>query len=235
MLNNQQLSVRLETVAGFVPENARLADIGSDHAYLPCVLAAREVVSFALAGEVVKGPFESAAEQIRTSGVGDRVSARLGDGMDVIESTDHIDVVTICGMGGDLISKILEKGRLKDKLVGVERLILQPNNGEKKLREWLIAHQYKIIDETILEENGKIYEIIVAENAETPENYSDLEYTFGRFLLQNKNETFRKKWLSEIDKCQYILDSMQKASNDLNDKEQQVINKVNEIKEVLKS
>ena len=86
-----------------------------------------------------------------------------------------------------------------------------------------------------MEENGKIYEIIVAENAETPENYSDLEYTFGRFLLQNKNETFRKKWLSEIDKCQYILDSMQKASNDLNDKEQQVINKVNEIKEVLKS
>ena len=235
MLNNQQLSVRLETVAGFVPENARLADIGSDHAYLPCVLAAREVVSFALAGEVVKGPFESAAEQIRTSGVGDRVSARLGDGMDVIEPTDHIDVVTICGMGGDLISKILGKGRLKDKLVGVERLILQPNNGEKKLLEWLIAHQYKIIDETIFEENGKIYEIIVAENAETAETYSDLEYSFGRFLLQNKNETFRKKWLSEIDKCQYILDSMQKASNDLNDKEQQVINKVNEIKEVLKS
>jgi tRNA (adenine22-N1)-methyltransferase len=88
-LNNQQLSVRLETVAGFVPKNARLADIGSDHAYLPCVLAARDVVSYALAGEVVKGPFESAAEQIRTSGVGDRVSARLGDGMDVIEPTDR--------------------------------------------------------------------------------------------------------------------------------------------------
>lgn len=233
-LNIQQLSVRLETVASFVPENARLADIGSDHAYLPCVLAARGVISYALAGEVVKGPFESAAEQIRTAGVGDRVSARLGDGMDVIEPMDHINVVTICGMGGDLISKILEKGRLKDKLVGVERLILQPNNGEKKLREWLIGHQYKIIDETILEENGKIYEIIVAEKAEAAETYSDLEYSFGRFLLQEKNEVFRKKWLSEIDKCQYILDSMQKASNNLNEKEQQVINKINEIKEVLR-
>lgn len=232
-LNIQQLSVRLGTVASFVPENARLADIGSDHAYLPCVLAARNVISYALAGEVVKGPFESAAEQIRTSGVGDRVSARLGDGMDVIEPTDHINVVTICGMGGDLISKILEKGRLNGKLDGVERLILQPNNGEKKLREWLIGHSYKIIDETILEENGKIYEIIVAEKAVTTENYSDLEYSFGRFLLQEKNETFRKKWLSEIDKCQYILDSMQKASNNLNEKEQQVINKINEIKEVL--
>ena len=232
-MNIQQLSVRLETVASFVPENARLADIGSDHAYLPCVLATRDVIRYALAGEVVKGPFESAAEQIRTSGVGDRVSARLGDGMDVIESADHINVVTICGMGGDLISKILEKGRLKGKLVGVERLILQPNNGEKKLREWLIGHQFKIIDETILEENGKIYEIIVAEKADTTENYSDLEYSFGRFLLQGKNETFRKKWLSEIDKCQYILDSMQKASNNLNEKEQQVINKINEIKEVL--
>lgn len=233
MLNNQQLSVRLETVAGFVPENARLADIGSDHAYLPCVLATREVVSYALAGEVVKGPFESAAEQIRTSGVSNRVSARLGDGMDVIQPEDRINVVTICGMGGDLISKILEKGRIKGKLLGVERLILQPNNGEKKLREWLIANSYKIIDETILEENGKIYEIIVAEKTESPENYSDLEYSFGRFLLQDKNEAFRKKWLSEIETCNYILDSMQKASNNLGEKEQQVINKINEIKEVL--
>ena len=80
----------------------------------------------------------------------------------------------------------------------------------------------------------KIYEILVAEKAESPENYTDLEYSFGRFLLQEKNDIFRKKWSAEIDKCQYILDSMQKASNDLNEKEQQVINKINEIKEVLK-
>lgn len=232
-MNNQQLSQRLETVAGFIPEGSRLADIGSDHAYLPCVLANRKVITFAIAGEVVKGPFESAKEQIIASEVENTVQARLGDGLAVIDRADNITVITICGMGGDLISKILDSGNKEQKLATAKRLVLQPNNGERKLRIWLLSHGYTIIDETILEENEKIYEVIVAEKADATETYSELEYTFGRYLLKEKNETFRKKWLSEKDKYQYILDSLQKANKDLHEKEKQIMNKIEEIAEVL--
>jgi tRNA (adenine22-N1)-methyltransferase len=232
-LNNQQLSQRLETVAGFIPEGSRLADIGSDHAYLPCVLANRKVITFAIAGEVVKGPFESAKEQIIASELEGTVQARLGDGLAVIAPADNITVVTICGMGGDLISKILDSGNKEQKLNTAKRLVLQPNNGERKLRIWLLSHGYTIIDETILEENEKIYEVIVAEKADETEAYSELEYTFGRYLLKEKNDAFRKKWLSEKDKYQYILNSLQKANKDLHEKEKQIMNKIKEISEVL--
>ncbi|CZQ84848.1 s-adenosyl-l-methionine-dependent methyltransferase [Trichococcus palustris] len=232
-MNNQQLSQRLETVAGFIPEGSRLADIGSDHAYLPCVLANRKVITFAIAGEVVKGPFESAKEQIIASELEGTVQARLGDGLAVIAPADNITVVTICGMGGDLISKILDSGNKEQKLNTAKRLVLQPNNGERKLRIWLLSHGYTIIDETILEENEKIYEVIVAEKADETEAYSELEYTFGRYLLKEKNDAFRKKWLSEKDKYQYILNSLQKANKDLHEKEKQIMNKIKEISEVL--
>ena len=232
-MNNQQLSQRLETVAGFIPEGSRLADIGSDHAYLPCVLANRKVITFAIAGEVVKGPFESAKEQIIASELEGTVQARLGDGLAVIDPADNITVVTICGMGGDLISKILDSGNKEQKLNTAKRLVLQPNNGERKLRIWLLSHGYTIIDETILEENEKIYEVIVAEKADETEAYSELEYTFGRYLLKEKNDAFRKKWLSEKDKYQYILNSLQKANKDLHEKEKQIMNKIKEISEVL--
>jgi len=233
-LNNQQLSYRLETVAGFIPNGARLADIGSDHAYLPCILANRKGISFAIAGEVVKGPFDSAKEQILASEVGDSVEARLGDGLAVIEPSDNITAISICGMGGDLISKILESGYQEQKLDTVERLVLQPNNGERKLRKWLLSHDYIIIDETIIEENEKIYEILVAEKADVIESYTELEYTFGRYLLKEKNDIFRKKWLSEINKYKYILSSLQNANNDHHEKEKQIMNRIKEISEVLR-
>ena len=93
----------------------------------------------------------------------DKIIVRLANGLDAIEPEDQIDVISICGMGGTLIRDILEAGR-KNRLTGKERLVLQPNIGEPTLRRWLMANDYSIIDETIVEENRKLYEIIVAEN-----------------------------------------------------------------------
>ncbi len=221
-MNENQLSKRLATAASYINKGARLADIGSDHAYLPCHLAQKSRISFGIAGEVVMGPFASAKKQIQASQVEEVVEARLGDGLQVIEKTDQIDTITICGMGGDLIARILDDGSKKNKLDSVKRLILQPNNAELKLRRWLINHDYVIIDETILEENDKIYEILVAEPGVNPLSYSFEDYLFGRILRTEKSTIFVKKWKKELDKYDYILQRLAESNRDTRDKKSEV-------------
>ena len=133
-MNEIKLSKRLKAVADYVDNGARLADIGSDHAYLPTYLMQKLVIDFAVAGEVVKGPFEIAKNHVAEADLSDRIVVRLANGLGAIENTDKIDTIVIAGMGGILISEILEAG--KEKLGHVKRLILQPNNHEESLRQW---------------------------------------------------------------------------------------------------
>lgn len=140
-----QLSRRLETVAQFVPHNARLADIGSDHAYLPVHLALNKQIEMAIAGEVADGPFQNACHEINNRKLNEIIIPRLADGLAAVELADRIDTITIAGMGGALITEILDAGQ--DKLTDVSLLILQPNIGEAGLRKWLMEHSYAITAE----------------------------------------------------------------------------------------
>lgn len=160
-MNEQTLSRRLERVAAHVPQGARLADIGSDHGYLPVALMLRGVLEAAVAGEVAQTPFASAQRNVRRNGLQAQVTVRLADGLAAVEPQDRISVVSICGMGGDTMCEILEAG--KQRLGGVTRLVLQPNGGERELRQWLAGNGYQIVSEELLRENRFDYEIIVAE------------------------------------------------------------------------
>lgn len=232
-MNEMHLSKRLEYVGDFVPENSRLADIGSDHAYLPVALMLQKKIAFAVAGEVVKGPFESAKKQVMKSGLVDYIIVRLADGLDAIVEEDQITAVTICGMGGALIRNILEAGWQKQKINGSERLILQPNVGEHLVRQWLVDHEYSILAEKIMEENNKRYEIIVAEKLSQVEEYSEAEILFGPKLLQQKSTIFEEKWQSELKQRQAILEKLQQAKEAHTDKKQQINAEIEWIKEVL--
>jgi len=230
-MNHTELSKRLETVGRFVPEAARLADIGSDHAYLPVALMLKGKIDFAIAGEVVKGPFESAKRQVMKNGLSERIEVRLANGLDAIEKHDQISAITIAGMGGSLIRDILEAGRQNQRLSGEERLVLQPNIGEKTLRTWLKENNYRIIAEEIIEENKKIYEIIVAEKKEQPIDYSEKELMFGPFLLEDKNATFSAKWQRELKQREVILEQLKNASEQ--NRYETIQQEVEWIKEVL--
>lgn len=230
-MNHTELSKRLETVGRFVPEAARLADIGSDHAYLPVALMLKGKIDFAIAGEVVKGPFESAKRQVMKNGLSERIEVRLANGLDAIEKHDQISAITIAGMGGSLIRDILEAGRQNQRLSAEERLVLQPNIGEKTLRTWLKENNYQIIAEEIIEENKKIYEIIVAEKKEQPIDYSEKELMFGPFLLEDKNATFSAKWQRELKQREVILEQLKNASEQ--NRYETIQQEVEWIKEVL--
>ena len=233
-MNEIQLSKRLKTAASYVGNNARLADIGSDHAYLPCYLAQKGLIAFGIAGEVVLGPFTSAKKQIAASGQEGTVEARLGNGLEVVHLNDRIDTLTICGMGGDLIARILDAGLEEGKLENVKRLILQPNNAEMKLRHWLTDNNFEIITETILEENSKIYEIIIAEPAREVSELTYKDFLFGKFLRSDKNDIFIRKWQSEIQKYEYILRSLEQTQRDIVEKKAEVLRMIEIIEEEIK-
>ena len=212
-MNHEKLSRRLERVAVHIPKGSILADIGSDHAYLPCYAVREGLAAAAVAGEVVEGPYQSAVSQVRQSGLTGQISVRKGDGLAVLEPGEA-GCVTICGMGGALIASILEAGR--EKLSGRERLILQPNIAAGAVREWLLENGWELTGEEILEEDGKIYEILIADPGDPEKPYgADREkgLRFGPFLMKEQNETFRKKWLHEKSHWERIASGLNGRAN----------------------
>ncbi|WP_223637968.1 tRNA (adenine(22)-N(1))-methyltransferase [Planococcus sp. 4-30] len=232
-MNAQQLSHRLTRVAYHVPKGAVVADIGSDHAYLPCYLVLNGVADKAVAGEVVKGPFESARKQVQQEGLTGQIDVRLASGLDAIQPEDGITAVTIAGMGGPLICSILEQG--KERLDGMERLILQPNVHAKSIRDWAAANDWVITEEEILKENEKIYEILVLEKTLSPVLLTQQQLLMGPELMKQKTEIFREKWIRESEQWKNIVASMEATAQTMEiiGKKQELIEKIQLVEEVL--
>lgn len=220
------ISKRLELVASFVPQGAILLDVGSDHAYLPIELIERGQIESAIAGEVVEGPYQSAVKNVEAHGLKEKIQVRLANGLAAFEEADQVSVITIAGMGGRLIARILEEGL--DKLADVERLILQPNNREDDLRIWLQDHGFEIVAESILEESGKFYEILVVEAGQMKLSASDVR--FGSFLSKEVSPVFVQKWQKEAEKLEFALGQIPEKNLE---ERQVLIDKIQAIKEVL--
>ncbi|WP_283777045.1 tRNA (adenine(22)-N(1))-methyltransferase TrmK [Pseudomonas syringae] len=217
-MNEQRLSMRLERVATHVPAGARLADIGSDHGYLPVALLNRGVIAAAVAGEVALTPFCAAERTVRENDLEDQVSVRLADGLAAIEAEDAITAISLCGMGGETIRDILEAGQAR--LSGQERLILQPNGGEQPLRVWLMKHDYRIVSEEVLRENRFDYEIIVAERT-GPVKYTAEELFFGPLQMQARSPAFLLKWQRLLGKKHKTLHNFERAQQAVNEEKRQ--------------
>lgn len=229
-MNAKKLSERLRAVASFVEKNTTLADIGSDHAYLPCFLVHEGIITKAIAGEVVKGPFESAQKQVINEGLQENIDVRFGNGLKVISEEDNVQTVTIAGMGGPLIASILESG--KEKLSTVNTLILQPNIHAKAIREWAIQEQWKIEQELILEEHDKIYEILVLKKGIM--KLSEKELLVGPILSKEKSPVYQKKWSSELNEWRRIVNELNKIQGtEVHQKKEELENKIALVKETL--
>jgi tRNA (adenine22-N1)-methyltransferase len=235
-MNEKQLSERLVRVAKYVPKGAKVADIGSDHAYLPCYLCIKDIELTAIAGEVNEGPYQSARKQVEKSGLTERIDVRKGNGLEVI-NCGEVNTITIAGMGGGLITTILNEG--KDKLEGVETLILQPNVSADIIRKWLLHNEWVLVSEEILEEDEKIYEVLVAKRGNDESLYEEQKeqkFLLGPFLMQEVNHTFKKKWQYEVDNWKRILAQFEKANanEQVEEKRKNLLNQINMVEEVLR-
>ncbi|MFD0586751.1 tRNA (adenine(22)-N(1))-methyltransferase [Paenibacillus sp. GCM10027627] len=218
-----KLSKRLQRIADYVTPGSRVADIGSDHALLPVYLLQNGVSPSAIAGELNSGPYMAAKKQAADAGLTARLSVRQGNGLAVL-GKDEADTITIAGMGGSLMSGILEAGFQDGKMEGVTELVLQPNVGEDEVRAWLLDKGWKLKAESILEEDGKIYEVLHArkENGAKEANASLYSAEFlgltswdqsmlhsvllrmGPYLLRQPTEVLLKKWRLELQKLERI-------------------------------
>ena len=169
-----ELSPRLAAIAGRVPPGSRLADIGTDHAYLPAYLILEGTISSAVASDVNRGPLDRGRETARLAGVEEKIDFRLSDGLKGL-GEDEADVIVIAGMGGELISRILSDAPwTKGKL-----LLLQPMIAQPELRRWLNGNDYRIERETVVREGQKLYVILTVRGG-ADEPYSIGELWAGR-------------------------------------------------------
>lgn len=219
-MNEHTLSLRLERVSANIPAGARLADIGSDHGYLPVALMRRGLITAAVAGEVATTPFHAAQRTVRDNGLEHQITVRLADGLAAIEADDGITAISVCGMGGETIRDILESG--KRHLSGQERLILQPNGGEQPLRQWLMDNDYSILSEELLRENRFYYEIIVAERAEAVV-YTAEQLYFGPLQMQARSPVFIAKWQRMLRQKHKTLASFERARQAVPEEKRQEI------------
>ena len=216
----------------YAPEHHRvLCDVGSDHAYLPTFLLLKEQIDFAIAGEVVEGPYKAAQKMNVVYSLGDRLSVRFGDGLSVIQPKDEVNIISICGMGGSLIRDILNKGQ--DNIAPNTLLILQPNMASNHVRQWINDHRSSIIDEIVLKDHHHYYEIIVAIYQQEGRPLNEQEILFGPINLYERNEAFIAYWMNERNKLNHIQQQMAQATQIDTIKQQWIEQKLKYIQEVL--
>lgn len=202
------LSRRLAQIADFVPKDSRLADIGTDHGYMPLYLLQNDKVAFVAFCDVNEAPLNVAKMNLEKAKISsDKFVIRLGDGLEACRDI-KLDTLTLSGMGASLILKILRAD--EDKLKEIETLILSPNLAPWLLRQDLPKLGFYLAKEVLVEENGHSYEVLLFCRGESA-NLTEEEVYFGQFLA-HLPET-REYFLKRRQRDYYKIACMEKTKN----------------------
>ena len=199
------MSDRLNAIISLVPKCDIVADIGTDHAYVPIQLIKKGIVNECIACDLRKGPLDIAKKNIQQNGLWNKIKTRLGGGLQVL-NPNEVDCVIIAGMGGVLIKNILEEG--KGKLKHNAIIIAQPNIYQDKLRQWFYENGYDIYDEKLVLEDRRIYTIMCAKLGNTKRRVDKIKYYIGDNLYK---DPLYKMYLSNmINKYKRALQGIEK-------------------------
>ncbi len=210
---------RFDALISQIRHGVSVADIGCDHAYVSCKLVKCGISKRVYASDVRVGPLEAAKTNIEKYGFSEYITARLADGLDGIEDFSPDDII-IAGMGGELISKIIDKSAYTRNFE--VNLILQPMTCVYELRRYLVQNGFEIKNEVLCRDSGKIYEILLCSYTGKPYTCDELflhigtksesDPLFSEFI-ENKigklEHIIKGKQLSEID-CGYEYDLVEK-------------------------
>lgn len=206
-----QLSKRLQAVARLVTPGSRLADVGTDHGYVPIWLFEQGQILSAIAMDLRKGPLERAREHIQMHGLDAHIETRLSDGLDKL-LPGEADSIVIAGMGGMLVVKILSQGQ--KLLSSVKELILQPQSDLDAVREYLHRTGFVIVKEDMIFEDGKYYPMMKAVHGENTDDRK-IWFLYGRLLLENRHPVLKSYLEKEYDGCCKLLEKLSRTSTEV--------------------
>ncbi len=185
-----------------------LADIGTDHGYLPIYLIKNNIIERAVAADISKGSCDKAYRNIALHNMDRYIDVRCGNGLEVISEGDKTDCIVIAGTGGLLAINILQSN--PNVVNNASQLVLQPQRDIDKVRLYIHSVGFKIADENMIKEKGKYYTVINA--VKGSESYTPLEYLFGRTLIKKRSPVLKEFAKEELYKIMNILENMQKSN-----------------------
>lgn len=189
------IGARLETIGKLVPINGTLADIGTDHAYLPVWLIQNKLIHHAIAADIAAGPCQAARATVNRYGLSLLVDIRQGSGFSILEPGE-VGTVVLAGMGAATMVAILDAAPQVVRALNL--LILQPMNGASLLRKWAQENGFYVHQEKLCRENDRFYVVMTLKHCfKQTVNYSPLEMVLGPCLLQGKSP-FWKGYLEEL-------------------------------------
>ena len=203
------LSNRMQALTDMVTPGTVITDVGCDHGFVSVYLVQKGLSPRVIAMDVRSGPLERAREHIREYGLQDRIETRLSDGLHGLK-TGEANGMICAGMGGPLMEKILTEGR--EQAQGFAELILQPQSEIGKVRRFLNEHRLQIIEENMVEEDGKFYPMMKVIHGEK-EEYTVCEYTYGKCLLKQRHPVLKKYLDREMAIKEHVFGQLFKHQN----------------------
>jgi len=217
------ISKRLQYIVDFVTYFETIADIGCDHGYVCIELIKNNKVKKAIASDISYPSLKKTIDFVKVNNIDDRIETRVGDGLDVLNK-DEVDAVIVAGMGGVLISDILKKNynlKFKEKN---PLLILQPVQQAKDLRYYLYENKFEIVDEDIVFDMGKYYNIIVSKKINeisntylTIEKCKDVYMEYGILNIIKKNILVREILEKRIKNSKKLFDDLKQKKVKISD------------------
>lgn len=225
-----KLSTRLQHVANTITPGFRVADIGTDHGYVPIYLMENHLATHVIAMDINHGPLTRAEAHIKETHLQTCIETRLSNGFSALHENEA-DIAVIAGMGGELMKSILENG---SHVTGsLKELVLSPHSEIDVVRKFLHTIGFKIIKEEMLIDEGKFYTIIKAVKGDD-RPYTDMEYRYGALLLENKDKVLWDFLKRRKIKIMDILTRLrEEQTENARAREEQLYKELMEINEIL--
>lgn len=205
----QFLSPRLRSVAAFVTNGARVADVGTDHGYLPVWLIQNGICSEAIAVDIRPGPLSHARRTALEWELQEKIRFVLSDGLEAIEPSS-VDTVVMAGMGGETIVDIL--ARAPWTLRQSTHLILQPQSKLDVLADWLYAAGYAVLDASLVTDAGRIYLVLSVQAGAGRTPYTDAQMLINRILMERRDPLLAAYLDLEMRRLQKSIHGLQQAA-----------------------
>ena len=228
-----ELSKRLKRIAEHVDKCESVADIGTDHGYIPIYLVKEGICKKAIASDINKGPIEKAKVNVAFEGVSNKVKCLLGPGLNPLK-VGEVNGVILAGMGGNLTRDILLADM--DKVKKYDFIILQPAQNPEVLGEFLYKNDYEIIDEDLIKDEGRFYELFKVkynENSEKLAFEDELEYEVSPLLREKGHPLFKEFIEEKINRCETILSFIKEDTEAAKKRKSDLEGKINKLKGML--